>query len=84
MAGSIRVFGNGGLFSFTGLYQNKRLGSYRAYVTDDKRTVVVRLKEKTIVISPEFPDEFVRTIDIDPAVGLRAVGLRGRAGMALR
>ena len=42
MCGSIRTFGNGGLFSFTGWYWSKRLGAYRAYVTDLRRPVVVR------------------------------------------
>jgi hypothetical protein len=29
--GSIRLCGNGGLFSFTGLFRNKTLGSYHAF-----------------------------------------------------
>lgn len=62
LGGSTRVFGNGGLFSFTGWYRNKKLGSYRAYVTDAKRAVVVRLRAKTIVVSPDDPQRFAAEI----------------------
>ena len=62
MKGSIRTCGNGGGYSFTGWYWNKRLGFYRAYVTDLKRTVVLRFSVRKIVISPDEPKEFVKTI----------------------
>ena len=52
MKGSIRACGNGGLFSFTGWYRNKALGVYRAFVTDRKNTVVVKIGKKTYVLSP--------------------------------
>lgn len=63
MSGSIRLFGNGGLFGFIGLYRNKTLGRYRAFVTDTSRTVVIRLADRTIVISPKDPDYFLRTLE---------------------
>jgi hypothetical protein len=59
MRGSIRTFGNGGAFSFTGFFYNKRLGSYRAYVTDPRRTVVLRYAKRRVVLSPTSPDDFV-------------------------
>ena len=62
MRGSLRTFGNGGLFSFTGYYRSRTLGPYRAYVTDFKRTVVLRWAHRTVVLSPEFPEEFVREL----------------------
>ena len=62
MHGSIRTFGNGGFFSFTGYYRNARLGSYRAFVTDFARTAVLRFGTRTIVLSPEAPEEFVREL----------------------
>ena len=62
MKGSIRLFGNGGLFSFTGLYRNKKLGSIRAFVNDLNRTVVLRFPERTIVVSPDDPDGFVEEV----------------------
>jgi hypothetical protein len=59
MRGSIRTFGNGGAFSFTGFYYNKRLGSYRAYVTDPRRCVVLRYANCRVVLSPGNPHDFV-------------------------
>ncbi len=62
MACSLRLFGNGGLFSITGLYQNKTLGRYRAFVTDPKRSVVLRLPKRTVVLSPEDPFTFLHQL----------------------
>jgi hypothetical protein len=62
MRGSIRTCGNGGLFSFTGFYRNKLLGAYQAFVTDPRRTVVLCYAKRTVVISPDVPEEFVRDL----------------------
>ena len=64
MRGSLRTFGNGGAFSFTGFYYNKRLGSYRAYVTDPHRTVVLRYANRRAVLSPAAPEDFVDDLAI--------------------
>ena len=62
MCKSIRTCGNGGFYSFTGFYWSKSLKSYRAYVTDLRRTVVLRYEKRTAVVSPENPEDFVRTL----------------------
>jgi hypothetical protein len=62
MRSSIRTFGNGGLFSFSGFFYNKALGSYRAFVTDPHSTVVVQFARRTIVLSPASPEDFVREL----------------------
>jgi len=67
MRWSIRTFGNGGMFSYTGYFRNRALGAYRAYVTDPKRTVVLCYADRTIVISPERPEEFTRELTFSPA-----------------
>lgn len=59
MKRSIRVFGNGGLYSITGLYRNRTLGSYRAFVTDSKQSVVLALPKRSVVISPADPRAFL-------------------------
>ena len=64
MRGSIRTCGNGGFFSVTGLYWSRLLGSYRAFVTDLQRTVVLRFPGRTLVLSPESPEEFVRVVSM--------------------
>jgi hypothetical protein len=56
---SIRTFGNGGFFSFSGWYYNRALGAYRAFATDTHRAVVLRLGGKTIVLTPDDPEKFV-------------------------
>lgn len=56
---SIRVFGNGGLFSFTGEFWSRRLGRYRALATDPDRAVVLRWPDRTIVITPHDPQHFI-------------------------
>ncbi|AQQ09955.1 hypothetical protein L21SP3_01776 [Sedimentisphaera cyanobacteriorum] len=62
MSKSIRTFGNGGLFCFAGAFHNKALGSYRAFVTDTSRTVVLKFANRTVVVSPDKPEEFVTQI----------------------
>ena len=62
MSRSLRLCGNGGLFSFTGWYRSRTLGKYRAFVTDLTQTVVLRFPQRTIVVSPEKPEQFVAEI----------------------
>jgi hypothetical protein len=64
MARSLRIFGNGGLFSVCGRFRNRELGHYRAFVTDPTNTVVLRFAEQTIVISPEGPEGFVEALGV--------------------
>ncbi len=59
MKGSIRTCGNGGLFSFSGAFMNKKLGHYRAFVTSPKLSVVLRFTDKVIVVTPSQPNEFI-------------------------
>jgi len=59
MRSSIRLLGNGGLFSFTGEFWNRRLGRYRALATDPDRAVVLRYSKRTIVITPHDPQHFI-------------------------
>ncbi|MGD0811990.1 MAG: PH domain-containing protein [Verrucomicrobiota bacterium] len=60
MRRSIRTFGNGGFFSFSGFYHNKILGTYRAFVTDRHQTVVLRYAGRTVVVSPASPADFAQ------------------------
>lgn len=62
MLGSIRLFGNGGLFCFIGYYRNGVLGRYRAFVTDPARAVVLEFGSQKIVVSPDDPQAFVETL----------------------
>jgi hypothetical protein len=62
MRWSLRTFGNGGFFSFSGFYRNKPLGTYRAFVTDRHQTVVLRYDGRTVVVSPASPEEFAHEL----------------------
>lgn len=59
MMGSTRVFGNGGLFCFAGRFRNRQLGTYRAFATDPRQAVVLRLRDRTVVITPDDPEKFL-------------------------
>ena len=70
MRWSIRTFGNGGFFSFSGFCWNKVLGAYRAFVTDLRRTVVLRYRSnRPVVLSPAAPEDFVRDLAIPDHAG---------------
>jgi hypothetical protein len=62
MAWSLRLWGNEGLFAFVGWFQNKRLGKYRAWVTDRRRTVLLTFDKRKLVLSPHAPEEFVQAL----------------------
>ena len=53
------TFGNGGLFSITGRFWNRKLGRYRALATDPSRAIVLRYPKRTIVITPHDPQHFI-------------------------
>jgi len=59
---SLRICGNGGLFSFSGWFWSKSLRRYKAYVTDLNRTVVLRWEKRTAVVSPDDPEGFVQEL----------------------
>jgi hypothetical protein len=62
MQGSLRTLANGGLFAFVGNFHSSDLGAYRAYVTDGMKAVVLRFTDKTIVVSPDEPEEFMAAV----------------------
>jgi len=79
MRWSIRLCGSGGLFGFFGWFRNKTLGTYRAYCTDLKNTVVVKLKDRTIVVTPHDPVRFVKEIQQRLKPASDRPKMRGRA-----
>jgi Bacterial PH domain len=58
---AIRLWGNGGLFAGTGIFWNRTLGIFRAYVTRGKPSelVLVRTANRPVLISPENPARFI-------------------------
>jgi len=56
---ALRLFGNAGVFSFTGFYWNRELRLFRAFVTDPSRAVVLRYPKIAVVITPHDPQQFI-------------------------
>jgi len=59
---SIRYFGNGGIFAICGLYRHRRLGLFRAFVTDAGRSVMLQFQSRAILVSPDDPRRFVKVL----------------------
>ncbi|MGH8265229.1 MAG: PH domain-containing protein [Steroidobacterales bacterium] len=60
LRGSIRVFGNGGLFSITGWFWNRRVGFYRAYATDLSRAVFLKYSgRRPVMLTPHDTHHFL-------------------------
>jgi hypothetical protein len=58
---SLRLCGNGGLFAGSGVFWNRQLGVFRAYVTTSKpgTGVLVETPERKIVITPADPQAWI-------------------------
>jgi Bacterial PH domain len=60
LRGSMRLFGNGGLFAMSGWFWNRRIGRFRAYVTDPSRAVLLRYRDgRQIVLTPHDVQHFI-------------------------
>lgn len=59
---SLRLFGNAGFWSFTGLYWNSRLGRFRLFANDGSRSVVLRFPHRRVVVAPDDPTSFVEEL----------------------
>jgi hypothetical protein len=60
LRGSVRLFGNGGLFVVSGWFWNKRIGRFRAYATDPARAVLLRYRDGAqVVLTPHDVQHFI-------------------------
>jgi hypothetical protein len=60
LRGSVRLFGNGGLFGISGWFWNRRLGRFRVYATDANRAVLLRYQNgKKVVVTPNDVQQFI-------------------------
>ncbi|HUP05054.1 MAG TPA: PH domain-containing protein [Bryobacteraceae bacterium] len=64
--GCIRLWGNGGMFGYYGLFRTARLGACRWYVTDRSKVVVAITDRKTSLFSPDDPEAFLAAIGARP------------------
>jgi hypothetical protein len=60
LRGSVRLFGNGGLFGISGWFWNRRIGRFRAYATDPQRAVLLRYRSGArVVLTPHDVQHFL-------------------------
>jgi hypothetical protein len=60
--GCLRLFGNGGLFGYYGLFRTSKLGKSTWYVTNRGKAVVVVTGAKTALFSPDDVEGFIAAI----------------------
>jgi hypothetical protein len=60
--GSLRLFGNGGFLSTTGIFWNRRLGRYRMLANDLSRAVLLRYADHRVVVAPAHPERFAQEV----------------------
>ena len=57
---AVRLFGVGGVFGFIGWFRMKGIGTFRSYITDEKKAFLIfRKNGLPIAISVSEPDEFL-------------------------
>ena len=61
--GAWKTMGNDGLFAMHGWFWSKRLGKFRAFVTDPASSVVLRFADRVVVVSPDRPRRLVETLE---------------------
>lgn len=61
----IRLMGNGGFLGYTGLFRNKELGKYTAFIGNYSQAFYIRTKSgKIYVTSSEQREEIIRQIQL--------------------
>jgi hypothetical protein len=60
LQGSLRLFGNGGLFGISGWFWSRRIGRFRAYATDPERAVLLRYRDgRKVLVTPHDVQHFI-------------------------
>ncbi|MGE3312819.1 MAG: PH domain-containing protein [Limisphaerales bacterium] len=60
--GALRLFGNGGFLSSTGIFWNRRLGRFRLLANNTSTAVLLRYADRRVVLSPADPTGFAREV----------------------
>lgn len=60
---SVRLFGNGGLGGYVGVYKNKTLGTYKSYRKRMDNIVLIETSGEKYILSPDDPLLFVNTVN---------------------
>ena len=62
LRGAWKLWGNDGLGAYAGRFRSKKLGNFRAYVSDPECAVVLRWPDRCLVVSPAQPGEFTDAV----------------------
>ncbi len=62
VAGSLRLGAIGGMFASVGFFSSRELGSYRGYITDSARAVVMSFGRDKVVVTSDQPEEFIAAV----------------------
>jgi hypothetical protein len=81
LRGCLRLFGNGGLFGYYGLFRTSKLGKSTWYVTNRGKAVVVITAAKTVLFSPDDVDGFMAAIRASAPVPMTLPGGPGLDSM---
>jgi hypothetical protein len=58
----IGLFGIWGIYSFTGIARNSTYGIHRRYLTNRFHAVALKFGKKTVVVSPDDPEAFIKLL----------------------
>jgi len=59
---AVRLFGDGGLFGYYGLFRTSNLGNCRWYLTSRANAIVIVTGEKTVLVSPDDVPGFLAMV----------------------
>jgi hypothetical protein len=63
LRGATKIIGNDGYLAMIGWFKSKKMGFFRAFVTDGSRVVILKWPDKTILISPDDPETFIQSLE---------------------
>ena len=74
--GCLRLWGNGGLFGYYGLFRTSKLGKCTWYVTNRSKAVVLITETKTALFSPDDVEGFLAAVRAEaPVAGASLAGV---------
>jgi hypothetical protein len=62
MRGAFKVCGSSGFLCHVGWFASRKLGRFKACATDPKNAVVLRFENRTWVVTPDDPAQFISRI----------------------
>ena len=62
LRGALRLWGNGGVFGYYGLFQTAKLGRCRWFLTNRSNAVLLVTEEKTVLVSPDDVSGFLAAV----------------------